>query len=160
MCFYGPAETTRTSRSLRGTASTKHPVPLSINQVAMLASLTRVASRPSCGLIRRAANATSVAIQKNVRHSSKLSQVLRAELEEERQVQYDEGEIPWYLQLLTYLIDHRKVLPIGLEHFRRHRFPIWDVCGGEATRSKALSGPHHTNSIIATGVTALHGWCT
>ena len=66
----------------------------------MLASLTRVAARPSCGLIRRAANATSVAIQKNVRHSSKLSQVLRAELEEQRQVPYDEGEIPWSLKVL------------------------------------------------------------
>lgn len=100
ICFHEPAETTRTSRTHRSRATAKHPLPLSINQVAMLASLTRAAARPSCVLIRRAVNATSVAVQNNVRHSSKLSQVLRAELEEERQVPYDEGEMPWSSKML------------------------------------------------------------
>ncbi|CAM9996765.1 unnamed protein product [Ascophyllum nodosum] len=57
----------------------------------MFISLTRSAVRPSNGLIRRAANvAASAVVPKNVRHASKLSQVLRAELEEERLVSYDE----------------------------------------------------------------------
>ena len=61
----------------------------------MFISLTRSAVRPSNGLIRRAANvAASAVVPKNVRHASKLSQVLRAELEEERLVSYDEGKMP------------------------------------------------------------------
>lgn len=70
----------------------------------MLATLARAAVRPSAGLVRRAAAATtkcssaasvpaavSSAPIKNLRCASTLSEVLKAEIEEERLVAFDEG---------------------------------------------------------------------
>lgn len=63
----------------------------------MLSNLARTAVRPSAGLIRRATTIVSsstatAALPKNLRCSSSLSKVLRAEIEEERLVAIDEGE--------------------------------------------------------------------
>ncbi|CAM9579539.1 unnamed protein product [Ectocarpus fasciculatus] len=68
----------------------------------MLASLARATARPSAGLVRRAAAATtkcssasvpaavSSSAPKNLRCASSLSEVLKAEIEEERLVAFDE----------------------------------------------------------------------
>lgn len=66
----------------------------------MLANLTRAAARPSLALVRRAAATTkcttaAAAVPKNLRcasNLSNLSQVLKAEIEEERLVAFDDGE--------------------------------------------------------------------
>lgn len=68
----------------------------------MLANLARAAARPSLALARRAAAATTkcpttaaAAVPKNLRcasNLSNLSQVLKAEIEEERLVAFDEGK--------------------------------------------------------------------
>ncbi|CBJ33293.1 conserved unknown protein [Ectocarpus siliculosus] len=68
----------------------------------MLANLARAAARPSAGLVRRAAAATTKcsspsvpaaavsSAPKNLRCASSLSEVLKAEIEEERLVAFDE----------------------------------------------------------------------
>lgn len=63
----------------------------------MLANLARAAARPSLGLVRRAAattkcSAAAAAVPKNLRCASNLRQVLKAEIEEERLVAFDEGK--------------------------------------------------------------------
>lgn len=67
----------------------------------MLANLARAAVQPSLGLVRRAAATTrcptaaataAVSVPRNLRCASTLSEVLKAEIEEERLVQFDEGE--------------------------------------------------------------------
>jgi len=65
----------------------------------MLANLARAAARPSLGVVRRAAAATKCStatpalsvLPKNLRCSSTLSEVLKAEIEEEKLVAFDEG---------------------------------------------------------------------
>lgn len=69
----------------------------------MLANLARAAARPSAGLVRRAAATTTKcsspsvppaavsSAPKNLRCASSLSEVLKAEIEEERLVAFDEG---------------------------------------------------------------------
>eukprot|EP00903_Cladosiphon_okamuranus_P007761 g7517.t1 len=62
----------------------------------MLANIARAAARPSLGLVRRAAAttrcqaATAVSTPRNLRCASTLREVLKAEIEEERLVQFDE----------------------------------------------------------------------
>lgn len=67
----------------------------------MLANLARAAARPSLGLVRRAAattkcptaaTAAAVSVPRNLRCASTLTEVLKAEIAEERLVQFDEGE--------------------------------------------------------------------
>lgn len=66
----------------------------------MLANLARAAARPSLGLVQRAAAATkcptatpaAVSVPRNLRCASTLTEVLKAEIEEERLVQFDEGK--------------------------------------------------------------------
>lgn len=65
----------------------------------MLANLARAAARPSLGLVRRAAvsarcpaaTSAAVSVPKNLRCASTLSEVLKAEIEEEKLVAFDEG---------------------------------------------------------------------
>lgn len=76
------------------------PTPFPRAHLNMLANLARAAARPSLGLVRRAAatakcptaTATAVSVPRNLRCASTLSEVLKAEIEEERLVSFDEGE--------------------------------------------------------------------